>query len=82
MSFTWEDGERTIRFGPGVVAEAVDVLGGPGYTLLTTERTARMAPHVVEAATAVHDVPHGLVEDVAGQLLPAVEGDLGSAMAR
>jgi alcohol dehydrogenase class IV len=73
--FTWNDGERTIRFGPGVVAEAVDVLGGPGYTLLTTERTARMAPRVVEAAATVHHVPHGLVEDVAGELLAAVEGD-------
>jgi len=75
LNFTWNDGERTIRFGPGVVAEAVDVLGGPGYTLLTTERTAKTAPHVVEAAAAVHDVPHGLVEDVAGQLLPTVEGE-------
>jgi alcohol dehydrogenase class IV len=73
--FTFNDGERTIRFGPGVVAEAVDVLGGPGYTLLTTERTARMAPRVVEAAAAVHHVPHGLVEDVAGELLAIVEGD-------
>jgi alcohol dehydrogenase class IV len=67
--FTWRDGERTIRFGRGVATEAVDVLGGPGYTLLTTERTARMAPHVVEAAAAVHHVAHGLVEEVAGDLL-------------
>jgi len=73
--FTWHDGERTIRFGPRVVAEAVDVLGGPGYTLLTTERTGKLAPQVVEAAAAVHHVPHGLVEDVAGDLLPHVEGD-------
>jgi alcohol dehydrogenase class IV len=67
--FTWHDGERTIRFGRGVAAEAVDVLGGPGYTLLTTERTARMAPAVVEGAAAVHQVEHGLVEEVAGDLL-------------
>ena len=73
--FTFDDGERTIRFGPGVVAQAVDVLGGPGYTLLTTERTAKMAPRVVEAAAAVHHVPYGLVEDVAGDLLA---GPLGT----
>jgi alcohol dehydrogenase class IV len=73
--FTWRDGERTIRFGPGVVAEAVDLLGGPGYTLLTTERAAKMAPHVVYAAGAVHQVPHGLVEEVAGDLLGTVTGD-------
>jgi alcohol dehydrogenase class IV len=75
VSFTWHDGERTIRFGPGVLAEAVEVLGGPGYTLLTTERTAKLAPRVVEAAAAVHHVPHGLVEEVAGQFLPTIEGD-------
>jgi alcohol dehydrogenase class IV len=77
LSFTWNDGERTIRFGPGVVAEAVGVLGGPGYTLLTTERTAKMAPHVVEAAAAVHHVAHGLVEEVAGDLLA---GPLGTGV--
>jgi alcohol dehydrogenase class IV len=80
VRFTWNDGERTIRFGPGVVAEAVDVLGGPGYTLLTTERTAQMAPRVVEAAAAAHHVPHGLVEDVAGELLGSVEGDRLAAL--
>ena len=37
-NFTWADGERTIHFGRGVAAEAVDALGGAGYTLLTTER--------------------------------------------
>ena len=37
-SFDWRDGERTIHFGRGRLAEAVDLLGGPGYTLLTTER--------------------------------------------
>jgi alcohol dehydrogenase class IV len=75
VRFTWDDGERTIRFGPGVVADAVDLLGGPGYTLLTTERTARMAPRVVEAAATVHHVPDGLVEDVAGELLASADGD-------
>ena len=39
-SFTWRDGDRLIRFGVGAVDEAVDLLGGPGYALLTTDRTA------------------------------------------
>jgi alcohol dehydrogenase class IV len=74
-SFTWRDGDRLIRFGPGAVDEAVDLLGGPGYTLLSTDRAVDMAPHVAMAAAAVHTVGHGLVEDAAGALLDAVSGD-------
>ncbi len=73
-SFTWQDGERTIRFGRGAAAEAVEVLGGPGYTLLTTERAAAMAPAVAEAAGAVHHVPDGLVDEIAAALLGEVAG--------
>ena len=75
MSFTWRDGERLIRFGRGTAAEAVELLGGAGYTLLTTERAAAAAPHVVEAAGAVHHVGHGLVEELAAALRPEVAGD-------
>ena len=57
--FTWVDGERTIHFGRGVAAEAVDALGGPGYTLLTTERASSAAPWIAMAAGAVHVVPGG-----------------------
>ena len=53
-TFTWQDGERTIRFGRGTAAEAVGVLGGPGYALLTTGRARGAAPAVVEAAETVH----------------------------
>jgi alcohol dehydrogenase class IV len=70
--FTWRDGERTIRFGPGVVAEAVETLGGEGYALLTTERAAAMAPAVVQGAAAVHTVGAGRVDELAGDLLGAV----------
>ena len=70
--FTWRDGERTIRFGAGVVAEAVETLGGEGYALLTTERAAAMAPAIVEAAAAVHMVGDGHVDELAGDLLGAV----------
>ncbi len=73
-SFTWQDGERTIRFGRGSAAGAVDVLGGPGYTLLTTERAAGMAPAVVEGAARVHHVPDGLVDELAAGLLGEVAG--------
>ncbi len=70
--FTWRDGERTIRFGTGVAADAVETLGGDGYALLTTERAAAMAPAVVEGAAAVHMVGAGRVDELAGDLLGAV----------
>jgi alcohol dehydrogenase class IV len=70
--FTWRDGERTIRFGAGVAAEAVETLGGEGYALLTTERAAAMAPAVVGGAAAVHMVGAGRVDELAGDLLGAV----------
>jgi alcohol dehydrogenase class IV len=73
--FTWRDGERTIAFGRGVVDRAVELLGGPGYTLLTTERAAAMAPALRDAASRVHMVGHGLVEDAAGELLDQVNGE-------
>jgi alcohol dehydrogenase class IV len=70
--FTWRDGERTIRFGAGAVGDAVEVLGGEGYALLTTGRAAAMAPAVVEGAGAVHMIGAGLVDELAGELLGAV----------
>jgi alcohol dehydrogenase class IV len=70
--FTWRDGERTIRFGAGVLADAVETLGGEGYALLTTERGAAMAPGVVEGAAAVHMIGAGRVDELAGDLLGAV----------
>jgi alcohol dehydrogenase class IV len=70
--FTWRDGERSVRFGAGAVGDAVEVLGGEGYALLTTERAAAMAPAVVEGAGAVHMIGAGLVDELAGELLGAV----------
>ena len=72
--FTWKDGERTIHFGRGCVADAPELLGD-GYVLLTTERARGAVPGVVEAAAAVHDVPAGRVDDLAEQLLGAVDHD-------
>jgi alcohol dehydrogenase class IV len=70
--FTWRDGERTIRFGRGAIADAVETLGGEGYALLTTERAAAMAPGVVEGAAGVHMLGDGYVDELAGELLGAV----------
>jgi alcohol dehydrogenase class IV len=75
ISFTWRDGDRLIRFGRGAAAEAVDLLGGPGYALVTTERAREAAPHVATAAASVHMVGSGLIPDLAGDLLGEVTGD-------
>jgi alcohol dehydrogenase class IV len=74
MDFTWQDGERTIRFGRGAVADAPALLGDT-YTLLTTERARELAPDVVERAQAVHLVDPGMVDKLAANLLH-IEGEL------
>ncbi|WP_445151560.1 hypothetical protein [Baekduia sp. Peel2402] len=71
MDFTWKDGERTIRFGRGTVADAPELFGDT-YTLLTTERAQQAAPDVVERASAVHHVESGLVDELAADLHDAV----------
>ena len=73
--FTWQDGERTIRFGRGTVATAGELLGS-GYTLLTTPRAERSAPDVVAAAAAVHHVRAGRVDEIAEELRARVDGEL------
>jgi alcohol dehydrogenase class IV len=73
--FTWQDGERTIRFGRGTVASAEELLG-TGYTLLTTPRAEASAPHVVAAAAAVHHVRPGPVDAIAEELRGTVRGEL------
>ena len=74
-TFTWQDGERTIRFGRGTAAEAIGVLGGPGYALLTTVRARGAAPAVVEAAETAIDVAPGRVDELAGELLGTIAED-------
>jgi alcohol dehydrogenase class IV len=70
--FTWQDGERTIHFGRGVLAGAAESLGD-GYTLLTTARARAMAPGLAERAGALHEVPAGRVDEIAGGLLDEVD---------
>jgi alcohol dehydrogenase class IV len=73
-SFIWRDGERTIRFGRGVAARAVEALGGPGYLLLTTPRAAAQLRPVVDAAAHVHEVPGGQVPALAAAALAQAAG--------
>ena len=74
-AFTWQDGERTIRFGRGTIASAGELLG-EGYTLLTTPRAEAAAPGVVAAAATVHHVRPGRVDEIAEELRATVSGDL------
>ena len=81
QDFTWQDGERLVRFGRGALAEAPDLLGDD-VILLTTERAAATAPGVVARAREVVHVPAGDVGALAAELLPrigdaAVLGALG-----
>lgn len=73
--FTWQDGERTIRFGRGAVADAPALLGDD-YVLLTTERALAGSPELGERAAAVHLVPPGLVDELAAELRSRVTGTL------
>jgi alcohol dehydrogenase class IV len=68
-AFDWRDGERLIRFGRGVAADAVEALGGPGYLLVTTSRAGAVLPAVAEAAAGVHHVPAGGVPELAAAAL-------------
>src|SRR4051794_39807523 len=73
--FRWVDGERLIVFGRGAVADAVEALGGPGYTLLTTARAKDAAPGVVAAADRLVFVPSGHVDQLAADLVADMTGD-------
>ena len=70
--FRWIDGERTIVFGAGALAEAGPLLGDGGYTLLTTARASAAAPGIAERAGHLHDVPDGRVDELAAELHAAV----------
>jgi alcohol dehydrogenase class IV len=72
--FTWNDGDRVVRFGRGTLAEAHQLLG-EGYVLLTTARARASAPAVVAGAAAVVDVPQGRVDELAAALLDDVPAD-------
>jgi alcohol dehydrogenase class IV len=71
--FTWRDGERVIHFGH---PPTPDLLGGPGYTLLTTRRAAAQLTDMVEGAGALHIVSPGRVDEIAAALRPEITGEL------
>lgn len=73
--FRWHDGERLIVFGRGRLSEARDLLHEP-FALLSTERASASAPELVEAATEIHEVRPGLVDEVAGELRERVKAQL------
>lgn len=76
MAFLWRDGERTIHFRAGAVADAPDILAGHGferYELLTTERALGSASvALAEDAARFHHVPPGPVNEVAARLIDDV----------
>jgi alcohol dehydrogenase class IV len=71
--FRWQDGERLVHFGRGALDGAVEALPAE-YALLTTARARVAAPQLLEHAAAVHKVPGGRVDEVAGELRPRVSG--------
>jgi alcohol dehydrogenase class IV len=74
--FSWYDGERLIRFGPGALDEAPRLLqrrGFEGYALLTTERAAAAAPQLVRDAGVVLEVAPGPVPDAAARVRSEVD---------
>src|SRR5256885_2785692 len=71
-SFTWQDGERLIRFGRGAWGDAPALLG-EGFTLVTTERAAEAAGGVLAAAGRVLHVGPGRVDELAAGLLDDLE---------
>ena len=66
-----------MHFGRDARAVALPSLGD-GYTLLTTPRARAAAPALAERAGAVHDVPAGRVDELAGALLEDVDAGLGA----
>jgi alcohol dehydrogenase class IV len=76
--FTWRDGERLIRFGPGVAGEAarlVDEAGFTGFALLSTPRALERPPAgLADRAEAVLEVPSGRVDEISAELLDAAGG--------
>jgi alcohol dehydrogenase class IV len=77
--FTWRDGERVVRFGPNVAAEAPERLERNGFepfALLTTERAAESGPGLDTRASRVLHVPAGKVDEVSAALL----GELPSGL--
>jgi alcohol dehydrogenase class IV len=74
--FTWRDGERTVVFREGALAETPQLLAGgiwERFELVTTPRALGRAPlELAEQASAVHEVPRGPVPDAAATIVDSV----------
>jgi alcohol dehydrogenase class IV len=74
--FTWRDGERTIVFREGALGNASALLADgiwERFELVTTPRALGAAPlELAERASAVHEVPRGLVPDAAATIIDEV----------
>src|SRR5262249_50068697 len=80
--FTWHDGERVVRYGPGVLEEAPELLAAHGFadfTLVSTPRARNAAPALAEAAARIADVPYGPVPEAAAAVGGEAQG-LGVAL--
>lgn len=77
--FIWRDGERTISFRRGAIAEAPAALRDAGwdrYELCTTERALAGAPEALAAdASRLHLVPPGPVNEISAGMIDAVSAD-------
>lgn len=62
-------------YGPGAAGQAPELLSDE-YVVITTARARDTAPGVIEAAAAVHEVPAGRVDELAGELRGQVRGEL------
>jgi alcohol dehydrogenase class IV len=79
--FTWRDGERTVHFRAGVIADSPEIVAAHGferYELLTTERAMGLSPVVLaKEAADFHHIPLGPVNEVAARVIEDVhEPDL------
>lgn len=70
--FTWRDGERIVRFGRGASGTLGELVGGD-TVLLTTVRAEALAPALAAAASEVLYVRTGRVDEIAAELLDAVQ---------
>jgi alcohol dehydrogenase class IV len=73
--FRWQDGDRLVLFGRGILDQARAELGS-GYALLTTPRAAAAAPALTEGAGNVHEVARGRVDELAAELRPGLGSEL------
>jgi maleylacetate reductase len=75
--FTFRDGERVIRFAPGALAEAPELLRSHGfgeYVLYTTPRAESLSAPLVSGAAHVAHVPAGPVPEAAAAVRDEARG--------